>query len=340
MKLSPQQLTKFATGTSTSQMVDDAWTYGRIPPAMRPLYEGTEAFQIRMASGAGVRFRFASDTRKIAIHLRYGMMARQIFQGTLLVDDHAHPFGPEQQQDEWQGVIFQQPHATQREFEIWLPNMCETHVVAVEVDDDATLSPASPLQQRWLIYGDSITQGMTSSLPHLNVAGRCTRMLGVDALNLGVGGACADVELAATIPDYEYDVVSIAYGTNDYNGNVPVQTYQANVTRLVAALRAKRPGRPIVVITALTWHEVKAVNDNGESLQDFRDALSCLPRDFEEVVLVQGNDLVPDEVGFFVDNVHPNDEGFERYAAGLLPYLHEALRSDEQPAGASSAAAS
>jgi hypothetical protein len=235
MKLALQKLQMFASGCYDSEIAEGVWRAHRLPAAMRPFYDTEERFQIRMACTSCVRLRFISDTKRLKVALRYGVEARSIYQGALLVDGKfTAPVGPKERREAWEGTVFEQPDAQERLFDLWLPHLCQADVVSIKLDDACSVVAAPQLSTRWLAYGDSITQGMTSSLPILSVIGRCALALNAEVHNVALGSATAESWMADTVPDGRYDLISIAYGTNEFNKDVPVSTYQQNVRRLAA----------------------------------------------------------------------------------------------------------
>ncbi|MFW6058632.1 MAG: GDSL-type esterase/lipase family protein [Phycisphaeraceae bacterium] len=326
MKLTPDQIAPFITGADHGQIIDGAWHAQRIPAPMNELHESAEGLRARAACHAGVRLRFTTDARRLRLTLRFGAEARPFYRGTLLVDgDEARPFGPADKQTPWSGTVFEQNAAAAHEFDLWLPHMAQADIVALEADDATRLEPASPLPLRWIALGDSITQGMTASLPHLAVTARCALALNAALHNWAVGGAKLEAELADTLPDVEAGLISIAYGTNDFNQSRPVESYRDNTARLLEAATAQWPGRPLVLITPLTWAQRTEPNSVGHTLDDYRAAAASVAENFEHVHLVAGDKLMDDDPALFVDNVHPNDTGFAQYADRLLPELRAVL---------------
>lgn len=320
MRLSPADFDRFALGLTGSEIVDGAWRARRLPAPMRPLYEAMEGSRIRMNCTSGVRLRFVSDTKNISLAWRYGPACRQVFRGSLVIDgqSHAH-IGASEAQSAWDGIIFETTTRQRRTFDLWLPHMCQVDVIALDFDEGCTVEPAPALQRRWLAYGDSITQGMTASLPTLSYVGRCALAMNAQVFNLGVGGGKLIASLAETAPDIPVDVISIAYGVNDCNTSVPLADFEANTRNLLKALTARRPTTPIVLITPIPW---LGTTDKHAALPTYRDVLARVAGAFPTVRVVPGQTLVPAEERCFVDGCHPNDTGFEHYAVNLLPHLH------------------
>lgn len=326
MKREYGNLDRIFVGCFDAVVVDGGWRPRRIPECLRSLYEEAESSRIRMQCTSGVRLRFVSDTRRLSIALRYGVEARTNYRGELVVDgEEQGGFGPTERSDKWAGVVFEQANDARRTFDLWLPHMCQADVLSVEVDAGSGVEPASKLSLRWLAYGDSITQGMTATLPTRTYVGRCALALEAEVKNLGIGGAILDPRLADGVPDGAYDLITIAYGTNDFSQGVTGEQLRERTRRLVTALRSKHPRAAIVLLTTLTWVRENKPNANGVTLDQFRQSIVGLEKEFARVHLVQGQTMIPEDDRWFVDKVHPNDEGFELYAKNLLPHLRLAI---------------
>lgn len=327
MNISLNELNQFAIGCFGGDVENDVWHPRRLPEVMWPVYQ-TEGALVRLHCTGGVRLRFTSDATSLHLSLRFGAAARQIFKGNLIVDkSDKSTFGPDATQAEWSGEIFASAEKRLRLFDIWLPHLCRADVAGLEINENAIIETAPPLALRWLAYGDSITQGMTSQTPTQSHYARCALALDAEVCNVGIGGAKLDAALAETVPDDDFDIISIAYGTNDFNGSVPLEKYFSNTRQLLKALREKHQC-PIVLISPLLWVEREEANEQGNTLNDYRTALADLKDEDAEIYLVPGTELVPDEAKYFVDNVHPNDAGFEEYAQNLLPHLRRALNGE------------
>ncbi len=327
MKISLEDLKEFAVGCFDSTLENGGWHALRLPAPLADYYRQAEGSRIRLECPSSVRLRFVTNATQVSLGMKFGDAARPLFQGEVLVNgEKTTSFGPQDAQENWHGVIFEQDQPLLRTLDIWLPHLCRTDITALEVNDGATIEAAPSLPLRWLAYGDSITQGMTATLPTRTHIGRLALALEAEVFNLGIGGAKLDEVLGQNVPEGEFDLISIAYGTNDFNQNIALETYMGNARLLLTNLRQKTTA-PIVLLTTLTWAGRTEANAAGLFLDDYRTALTTLATDFDGVHVVDGTSLIPDSTEYFVDNVHPNNAGFELYANNLLTHLQQALKT-------------
>lgn len=331
MHCDPEQLTALALGWSTTEISDAGWRALRLPPALRDIYQPAEASRLRMQCTAGVRLRFRSDARQLRVRWRCEDPVRQHYQGTLVLDDNparALPVGSLEGPGEWAGTLAVSAAPGVHGFDLWLPHLCRCDVLGLELVDATLLEPARPAR-RWLAYGDSITQGMSAPLPHEAGVMRVAQAAGLDLLNLGVGGAKCDPRLAEIgAPAGPWDLISIAYGTNDFMVVLDPQAYAGHLRALLQRLRAQFPTTPLLVIPAppATLPRFTEPNGQGHRLADFQQAAAQAARSVTGTTVIAPEQLLEPAAGNFNDGVHPNAVGFAQYARSVLAHLPAALR--------------
>lgn len=187
-----------------------------------------------------------------------------------------------------------------------------------------------------LAYGSSITQG-AGALSHYNgYVQQAARRLEIDALNLGLSGACyCEPELADHIAERDdWDLAYLELGVN-MRGVVPVEEFQRRSAYLLDRIIERHPEKPIFLTTI---YPNRATH--------FRDASHAYSRDeprYNEwlrtyaarknhalLTLVEGERIMTDFCSLTSDLIHPSDYGHslmgERLAALLRPAV-DRLRS-------------
>jgi lysophospholipase L1-like esterase len=329
MNLNLDDLQRCFLGCQETKPLDDERILHRIVGPMRDIYtRNGDGAVLRMNCTSGIRIRFAARTSKIGICLRFGDVPwtnSRLYNCAIGVDGATPvPFGPVNPEGpiEWSDTIFRQADSARRTFDIWLPHTACTRLVRVEIEDGGEWEPALPPRYRYLVYGDSITQGMQATLPIRTYPARIALELGAEILNLGVGGAKLQKELADSVPNWLYDFATIAYGTNDINQGIPPETYGDHARSLLESMARRNPGKPIFAISVIPWAPGKLADKDPVP---YRKALAAAAAGIPEAVFIDGASLISADPVLFVDGVHPNDTGFEVYARNLLAAIRSHL---------------
>jgi len=318
-----EKIKECVIGTQYIEKTTDTLAFHRMPNAILPFYD-SEPAMIRVQCTAGVRIRFLSDTTSIELRVKYGKSARSIFQGSLIVDSDIYPWGPEMPESYWHGKIFQCEEKRERLFDLWLPHLCKTELVSISIDEQADFTPPPPLKYRWLALGDSITQGMTATLPTRTHYGIISLSINAECYNFGVGGAVFDKRIAPYLPDANLNFVVISYGTNDFAHSVPLNLFVDNANILLSQTLEKYH-IPVYLITPITWVDHPEKNEAGISLHQYRDVLVETASSISGINIIDGTTMIPDDSIYFVDKVHPNNRGFASYATNFLTILNKSM---------------
>jgi len=104
-----------------------------------------------------------------------------------------------------------------------------------------------------------------------------------------------------------------------------MSTFVSDYSGLLDAIRALQPRVPLYRLTPI-WTGVEgALNGQGLTVHDYRQAITTIVQQRmatdPNLHLVDGLTLVPNQLKYFQDGVHPNDAGFALYAANLAAKL-------------------
>jgi lysophospholipase L1-like esterase len=211
--------------------------------------------------------------------------------------------------------------------EIHLPERYEPRIFGVR----ALGGVAQPLalSKRWVAYGDSITQGWTTTDPGAAWTASAARATGLDLLNLGFAGAArGELPVGAYLAATPADVISLAWGTNCWAQIEMDPAYIRELMRLfLGIVRQGHPETPILVITPVIRPAAEqARNGSGATLAELRRALEEAVHTFQaqhrdaQLHLLPGADLItPDQLD--PDGIHPNDAGHAAIAAAAADAL-------------------
>ena len=200
---------------------------------------------------------------------------------------------------------------------IYLP-----HLVVFELSDinsECELVPTPKKEKLWLALGDSITQGMVATRPSRHYTVLLAEKFGCDLINQGIGGLTFVPDDIVPLERYP-DVVTVALGTNDWvmvsEGGV-YNDAKEYLSRVVAAY----PKSKIYGIVPI-WRNDEQTLNSGVNFAEHREKIFAVYREFPEITLIDGYDLVPHDSSLYGDpsetRVHPSEQGFEHYAKNLV----------------------
>ena len=207
---------------------------------------------------------------------------------------------------------------------IYFPHHEDGKIFDVTLDTGAEFALAPARAHKVLFIGDSITHGSTSAHASMTYAHQLSRALDIEVVNQGIGGerfhaAAVDNEL-----DFTPDLISVAYGTNDWSHDGSYEEMEEGANAHLQALRAKYPNTKIAVILPI-WradcHLIKPVGPFENAHKIVREAATRVG-----ATVIDGLTLVPHVTDVYADaRLHPNEFGFQFYAENLLPYFKKLL---------------
>ena len=202
------------------------------------------------------------------------------------------------------------------ETRVYLP-----HLVCISIKNiksDAPLIPTEKREKSWLILGDSITQGMVAKKPSNAYPSLLSEWYECDVLNEGVGGITFDKDELDYL-GFEPDIISIALGCNDWG--IEREIFETNVREYLNKLVSLYSCRNIYIILPI-WRSDGEGIAAGMTFREHSAIIAKVASEYPFIKVIDGYKLVPPMPELFGDPsgrlVHPNDEGFLRYAFALV----------------------
>ena len=211
---------------------------------------------------------------------------------------------------------------------VYFPWSAQTVVNEVHLSDGASVIPVEK-KCKLLCFGDSITQGYTSKFTSLSYVNQVTRALDAEVVNQGIGGYYFnEATIDASILSYQPDIITVAYGTNDYSRYETAEEYAEASGKYIKKLAELFPNTKIVGILPIYRndqnHQVRKLY-RSYSLEDAR---TILKKHYESLP----NGYVIEETGiphiphaYAPDFLHPNEFGFCLMAQGVIRKLQALL---------------
>lgn len=211
---------------------------------------------------------------------------------------------------------------------LYFPWSLQTVVNEVLVSDGATIQPVER-KCKILAFGDSITQGYITKFTSLSYVNHVARQLDAEIVNQGIGGYYFnETTIDRSITAYAPDVITVAYGTNDYSRYDDREAFIRGSGAYIRKLASLFPDAKIVGILPFYRndqnHQVRKLY-RDYSLDEARQILRGFYGECENgyVVAETGIGHIPEM--FAADYLHPNELGFTVLAQGLVPALQEII---------------
>ena len=261
--------------------------------------------------------RLEMDTDADTIDLRYRTFAassRRFYYFDVFVDGvMMKHFGHEDIKEAVSTLHVELPVGAHRVC-IYFPNLAAAVIRSLELSDGATFKPVKR-DLKLLSFGDSITQGYDAKFSSQSYVNLLADKLGAEVVDQGIGGEIFRPELVDAEMPYTPDIVTVAYGTNDWSGQTRERTVEA-ANAFYANVRKTFPHAKIFAITPI-WradnHRVTKVGVFEEGRAIVRDAARAA-----DATVIEGDGMIPHLPEVCSDAyLHPNDYGFKFYANAL-----------------------
>ncbi|MDR3276798.1 MAG: SGNH/GDSL hydrolase family protein [Treponema sp.] len=220
---------------------------------------------------------------------------------------------------------FENPQGRPREISIYFPYLFNLGVK--DLQSKGTLMAAPP-RPPMLCLGDSITQGFAAGSASQGYVPRLAAALGLDALNQGIAGYGFKAESLDGLDAWAGPrIITVAYGTNDWETTGDFAALDANLSAYFKRLREVFPHTPVFAMSPIWRADLHKKSANGERLERVAELIRREAARYRDVVAVEGFTLVPHDPDLFTDGyLHPNARGFEYYGDNLAA----AIRSSPQ----------
>jgi lysophospholipase L1-like esterase len=174
-------------------------------------------------------------------------------------------------------------------------------------------------QKALVLLGDSITQGWGDDLGGA--------FPGVKIANRGISGDTTRgmlIRLRDDVLALKPTGVVLLMGTNDLEENAEPETIAGNFKLILAELKKHDPKMPVIVCQVFPSSETK--QRPAAKIKEVNERYAAAVKGDRQVTLVETWTLFANEQGDakaseFPDLLHPNQEGYRKWAAALRPIL-------------------
>ena len=317
--------------------VKENGTYWRLPSGVIDTVNDGVSNHARETAGARVRFR--SDSANLRITYRplsteyEGYIMSRAAKSMIGVYIDGRYAGATARSNSAHSTFTYSPrpgtkNARMESVDIYLPIENGIETLDIEIDDGAQILPPLPYKypEQVVFYGSSITQGLAASHAGRTYVDQVCRALDTEYLNLGFSGSARGED---SIREYIASLPMSAF-VLDYDHNAPsLDHLRATHEPLYRAVRKTHPDIPILIMNRPDFYDW--LEDDHERRAIVRATYEkALAEGDERVWFIDGESFFGEGIARFdytVDGCHPNDAGFDRMAAVVLPVLREMLES-------------
>lgn len=323
MKLTKEQIANIANGVVDVTEENGAIQLHRFTEAQRHMYKVTdEGFYKKCFATAGIRLEFVTDSRSLSLSVQCTAgSSRTFFNHDIYVNgEHRWSLG-----GDVKGYSDDEPCVVcgdydlgegEKTVKIYFPWSVCSKILSMELDDGCSLAPVSHARTM-LMFGDSITHGYDAADPSHSYASRVADAMDAFAVNKGIGGEVFRPALAAIPEDITPDIITVAYGTNDWGGQKK-ELFDAYSYAFYTLLSHNYPNAKIFAFSPVwrgNWDKVTNVGPFMRVLERLNEIAAKIPN----MTVIDCTDFIPhDPEMFSPDVLHPNDKGFAHYAEGVI----------------------
>ena len=322
MKLTCEQIKDITRGALDVFEDSCGVHFRRFAPAQAEYLLSVSNFTKKVFNTAGVKFDFYTDSEYLALEFSFGIRStsKQVAIDTY-VDGalvHNEDYIPVEGERASYKACFDKKG--RKRVSVYLPHTTELVLTSFSLSDAATVEPYTAYAKKVLVCGDSITQGHHSEYTSLSYANRLASFFGWDILNQAIAGYWFDGKWVDGKIDFAPELITVAYGTNDWSAENTVENFEANLRGFFDALTSAFPKVPIAVLLPIWRYDEK--KDNFCTFDEHRARIVSIAGEYKLTYVVDSYRFVPHLPEFFADDgVHPNSLGHAEYARGVAAAL-------------------
>ncbi|MBQ7934994.1 MAG: SGNH/GDSL hydrolase family protein [Clostridia bacterium] len=335
MKLTYSQIKDFALGAESVVETELGISFYRFTEEELELYSTTQ-FADKSYATAGIRLAFETDASALTlgVNIAFGGSSRSYFAIEVFQDGKRagilknYPDGAtfNEMRTGCSDGDFEKTFPLspgKKTIEIYLPWSVTPTITELTLNN-ATFANKIHRERILLMYGDSITHGYDAALPSQSYSNRFADALGMQVYNKAIGGEVFFPALAECEPTLAPEVITVAYGTNDWNKTDPA-TFEQNSRAFLQALAERHPQAKIFVFTPI-WRKDHGLEKPFSSFSAIAEHLTAVAQELPNGIVLKGIDFVPHDAKFYADRrLHPNDEGFDHYFNNLYAVIKNHL---------------
>ena len=324
MILTYDQIRPVARGIVRIEQSPDGISLHRFTKEQEEFYRTqNEDFYRKAFATAGVVLEFDTDSRSLGLRVNVtaassrNYYVHSIFANGRRIGEISGEFAENGKPQE-AGGNFRLAEGMKR-IRIEFPWLAASRIKELSLDDGAKLIPVKK-EKKILLYGDSITQGYDASRPEIAYGARIITALDADGIVKAIGGEIFCGELGALKDDFAPNLITVAYGTNDWS-NRDRASFEQSCSEFLQNLRRNYPETKMTVLGPIWRADIGEERPLGK-FTEVGEYIRHVAQKLGNAEYIDCMDFVPHDPGFYSDRyLHPNDAGFEMYSDNLIRVL-------------------
>lgn len=182
---------------------------------------------------------------------------------------------------------------------------------------NATFVTGVKSDKKLLVFGDSITQGYDSFHPYNRYTCALSSALNMQEVNKAIGAECFVPELANLKENFTPDLMSVAYGTNDWS-KTEKEVFTERAYKFYENLRKNYKEVQILALCPI-WRADSLLPKMGYAFTEVKKTIEKIAEKIDGITVIDCFDFVPQDKNLFSDKyLHPTDSGFKFYSDRLI----------------------
>lgn len=322
MEADIELLKKITFGAVSITPESCGFIFNRYTPYQTELYDrNADNHTCRHKATSGIRFEFVCDADSLTVEGNFSVGSSRNFayldvmlNGALIKHE-----GTENIRDNPDFSMTVELDGKMNRIAIYLPNLACFKLESMLFENASVIEPVTK-KNTIVCWGDSITQGYDARYSSLSYTNILADAMDAELFNKGFGGEVFNPELLAEPDHAEPDIITIAYGTNDWF-RLDAPTVAVNAEKFFSKICSYYPETPVYVILPL-WRKDSDKETPFGNFDNIHKLIRDACKGKSNIHLIDGFSIIPHLESFFEDKrLHPNDLGFCCMAGKLLEQI-------------------
>ena len=328
-KLNIEQIKQLAHGVARVKQEEGKIGLYRFTKEQQELYKVVSAdFYMKSFSTSGISLEFDTDSEnlRLAVSICKGS-SRYFFTHSIFVNGNRIGELSGEIEKDAEDVTFNKEFKLEqgmKRLKIVFPWSVASSLVALELDEGAKVIPVEK-KLKMLMFGDSITQGYDAMKPENAYAVQIATLLNAEARNKGIGAERFRAQTALLKDDLEPNVITVAYGTNDWSKSTK-EEFEAACKGFYTNLRLSYPNAQILALAPVWRSSINDEKQIGVPLSYIAEYIGEVAKEVSDMTVIDCIDFIPHELeNFQTDGLHPIDLGFGHYVNNLWDAISSSI---------------